>query len=428
MNQLRKYIRKVLKESIEEAYPESFNMETFKSLRNHAERNRYAAEHLQKIAAGSSRVVYKIDDEKVLKLAKNNKGIAQNGTEISWGNDSYFGDILAKTFDYDDNDLWVEMELARKINKYEFKRLTGFNIEDVNTYLRIFEAENNGRTAWWSIDPELKSKMNEDEFIAKILDFSQSADIEVGDFGRASSYGVVKRDGHEVLVITDYGLTKDVYQTHYEKPKRFASMYENETIDEAHQREEEWKKEIAQVAKQLKVSLTNFLGAGVWGIAYEIPGNRVLKITEDDREVDNAKHLIGQKNKFMADIYNVYSIGKKKEKESSPFQFSAGKRVIVMEKLIPLEKDNQMLGKVIKFSDAFDEYSSEESSWTEMLENGWDEDFDNFLRKKNKGLEDVYSDLLAIYEEAASKGIYLSDMHQENFGIKNGHLAIFDIT
>ena len=82
MNQLRKYIRKVLKESIEEAYPESFNMETFKSLRNHAERNRYAAEHLQKIAAGSSRIVYKIDDEKVLKLAKNDKGIAQNETEI----------------------------------------------------------------------------------------------------------------------------------------------------------------------------------------------------------------------------------------------------------------------------------------------------------------------------------------------------------
>jgi len=203
-----------------------------------------------------------------------------------------------------------------------------------------------------------------------------------------------------------------------------ADKWESGELDEAHHKEEAWEKEIAQVAKQLKVELTNFIGAGVWGIAYEIPGNRVLKITEDDREVDNAKHLVGKKNKYMADIYKVYSIGRKKEKETSPFQFSAGKKVIVMEKLEPLK--GPLLKVIIAFSDAFDEYSNEENSWTEMLADGWDQGFNDFLEEK--GLDDIYSDLLAIYEEAASKGIYLSDMHQENFGIKNGHLAIFDIT
>ena len=203
-----------------------------------------------------------------------------------------------------------------------------------------------------------------------------------------------------------------------------ADKWESGELDEAHHKEEAWEKEIAQVAKQLKVELTNFIGAGVWGIAYEIPGNRVLKITEDDREVDNAKHLVGKKNKYMADIYKVYSIGRKKEKETSPFQFSAGKKVIVMEKLETLK--GPLLKVIIAFSDAFDEYSNEENSWTEMLADGWDQGFNDFLEEK--GLDDIYSDLLAIYEEAASKGIYLSDMHQENFGIKNGHLAIFDIT
>ena len=429
---LRKLIRECLQEiELDEEYPVSFDMEMFKSLGSHAGRNRYAAEHLQKLAQGSSRIVYKIDDEKVLKLAKNDKGIAQNGTEISWGNDSYFGSVLAKVFDSDDRDLWVEMELARKINKSEFKKLTGFDIYDVGMYLRIADERNKGRKPGFSMDPELYAKIDEDEFIREVFDFSQSADIEVGDFGQVSSYGIVKRDGHRglgTLVITDYGLTRDVYSTHYEKPRQMArqraGMYEGETIEEAHQREEAWKKEIAQVAKQLKVPLTNFIGAGVWGIAYEIPGNKVLKITEDDREVDNAKHLVGEKNKYMADIYNVYSIGKKKEKESSPFQFSAGKKVIVMEKLEPLE--GPLLKVMIAFSDAFDEYSNEENSWTEMLADGWDQGFNDFLEEK--GLDDIYSDLLAIYEEAASKGLYLSDMHQENFGIKNGNLAIFDIT
>ncbi len=216
-------------QELSEDYPSHFDMEHFKSLKTFAQRIQYCDANLKRIGGGSSRIVFKIDDEKVLKLAKNDKGIAQNETEIQWGNDSYFGSVLARTFDSDDNALWVEMELARKINNSTFKKLTGFDINDVNIYLKIFEAESNGRRAWWSIDPELKAKMIEDEFITHILEFSQSADIEVGDFGRASSYGVVKRDGHEVLVITDYGLTKDVYQTHYEKPKakRYASMYED---------------------------------------------------------------------------------------------------------------------------------------------------------------------------------------------------------
>ena len=231
MKFLRKYIRTILKETLEEDYPQSFNMETFKSLRNHAERNRYAAEHLQKIAAGSSRIVYKIDDEKVLKLAKNDKGIAQNETEIQWGNDYYFGSILARTFDSDDNGLWVEMELARKVTKSEFKKLTGFDISDVETYLRNWKEEMRGKRGMFVMDPQLKERMDEDEFIKEVIDFSHSANIEIGDFGRTSSYGIVKRDGHEVLVITDYGLTKDVYATHYDKSRKMA-FYESEEKDE----------------------------------------------------------------------------------------------------------------------------------------------------------------------------------------------------
>jgi hypothetical protein len=231
---LKNLIRECLQEiELDEDYPVSFDMETFKSLGSHAGRNRYAAEHLQKLAQGSSRIVYKIDDEKVLKLAKNDKGIAQNSTEITWGNDSYFGSVLARIFDYDDRDLWVEMEFARKITKSEFKKLTGFDIYDVGMYLKIADERNRGRRPGFSMDPELYAKIGEDEFVTQIFDFSQSAKIEVGDFGQASSYGIVKRDGHEMLVITDYGLTKDVYLTHYEKPRQMArqraGMYEGES-------------------------------------------------------------------------------------------------------------------------------------------------------------------------------------------------------
>ena len=68
-----------------EDYPSSWNIEEFKSLRSFAERKRYCDANLQKIASGSGRIVYKVDNQKVLKLAKNKKGVAQNEIESELG-------------------------------------------------------------------------------------------------------------------------------------------------------------------------------------------------------------------------------------------------------------------------------------------------------------------------------------------------------
>ena len=70
----------------EMAYPVSFNMAEFKTLTTFAECIRYCQTRLQRISSGSARIVYKIDNEKVLKLAKSRKGIAQNEAE---GGDYY---------------------------------------------------------------------------------------------------------------------------------------------------------------------------------------------------------------------------------------------------------------------------------------------------------------------------------------------------
>jgi hypothetical protein len=39
--------------------------------------------------------------------------------------------------------------------------------------------------------------------------------VPSGDLMRLSTYGVVKRDGQETIVLIDYGLTDDIYKTHY---------------------------------------------------------------------------------------------------------------------------------------------------------------------------------------------------------------------
>lgn len=210
---------KIIENLMDEDYPSSFDMEHFKSLRKYSERVRYCDQHLKKISSGSARIVYIIDNEKVLKLAKNEKGVAQCEVEIQWGNDSYFGGILAKTLDSHPDGLWVEMELARKVKKGDFKTLAGFNFDDLNTYLRNVEQENKGRKSIFGIDPEVKETMEQNEFVTELVDLMNSMDAPAGDMTRLNSYGLVKRNGHDTIVLIDFGLTNDVYSDYYDRTK-----------------------------------------------------------------------------------------------------------------------------------------------------------------------------------------------------------------
>lgn len=226
---LRKLIRESLEEMfIGEDYPQSFDMEVFKSLKTFQERINYCKNRLARIAAGSSRIVFKIDEEKVLKLAKNTKGIAQNETEIDRGSDSYFSYILARVFDSHPEGLWVEMELAKKITASEFKRITGFDVNTVGHYLRNFEMENRGKRPIFYIDKKIESQLDADEFVQSLREFVAGTDAMAADLGVISSYGLVHREGSDSIVLIDFGITRDIYATHYDKSKNMASMYEGE--------------------------------------------------------------------------------------------------------------------------------------------------------------------------------------------------------
>jgi len=200
-----------------EDYPTTWNIEQFAALRSFAERQRYCEQHLQRISSGSGRIAYKVDNEKVLKLAKNRKGIAQNEVEIQYGNERYFSNIVAQIYEYHNDALWVEMELARKVSPSVFKKIVGVDILTFSLYLRNQTAENRGRKAYFSIDPEVKEFLGNSEFANDVMDFLMSSDSDSGDLGRLSSWGLVNRGGSDSLVIVDYGLTQGVYDTHYNK-------------------------------------------------------------------------------------------------------------------------------------------------------------------------------------------------------------------
>ena len=211
----------------EMAYPVSFNMEEFKSIRSFADRVKYCENRLKKLGAGTSRRVYQIDNEKCLKLAKNSKGIAQNIEEINLGNDMYAGSCFAKVYDYDQNGLFVEMELARKAKESDFERLVGIPFDVycdiiVRTAANYLPSNNQSRN-WINKSMEdsyeyVMDNIDDFEFISQVIDYMGNYQVKTyGDLQRLSSYGVVRRDGQEEMVIVDFGLTEDVFNNYYRR-------------------------------------------------------------------------------------------------------------------------------------------------------------------------------------------------------------------
>jgi hypothetical protein len=205
----------LLENRLEEDYPTNWNADEFAKLSSFNQRVQYAEKNLQRISSGSSRIVYKIDDTKVLKLAKNKRGIAQNEVEIDFSNDYMWDGLVAEIFNHNPLGLWVEMELATKLTPSIFKQITGLDFKAYGESLRYYEQEQTSRGKIRMSKPESYDEMWENEFGSDIFNLVGSYDIPVGDLTRLSTYGVVNRDGSPKVVMIDYGLNRDVYDGFY---------------------------------------------------------------------------------------------------------------------------------------------------------------------------------------------------------------------
>ncbi len=210
---LREIISRAINEiMIDEAdYPENFNMETFKSLNSFKDREQYLNNTLRRIASGTGRIVYQIDPKTVIKLAKNNKGVAQNETESEIGSESYFSHIVANVLDSHPKYLWLESQLAQKLTPNKFKAIAGYSIDDLGKWLKNFELENKGRKPIFTQDKSIVDLISNSELANHIFELMQNYDLPAGDLARISSYGEINGE----IVITDYGLNGSTYKDFY---------------------------------------------------------------------------------------------------------------------------------------------------------------------------------------------------------------------
>lgn len=193
-------------------YPEGFDLNEFKSLKSFNARKKYADQRLQKIGKGSSRIVYKIDDNTVMKMAFNDKGVAQNQVEGDYGLHRMYPDILPDLIDSDDDNLWIIKQFAHKITQSEFKQKTGIKFSDFGDTIRYELNRAHGTRNYFS-KPLKFDEVIDDEFVQEVLDMAINFDLLPGDLEKISSFG--KIDNKKDPVLTDVGLTRTVWNEHY---------------------------------------------------------------------------------------------------------------------------------------------------------------------------------------------------------------------
>jgi ribosomal protein S17 len=111
------------------------------------------------------------------------------------------------------------MELAGKVKKADFQKIIGVSFEDFSNYIK-YNYYTTIKTKRFSISNDIKEKCQENEFIMSVIDYIASYDIgeiAVGDLCRLSTYGIVKRNGEDCIVMIDYGIDEDISNKYYKK-------------------------------------------------------------------------------------------------------------------------------------------------------------------------------------------------------------------
>ena len=199
----------------------------FEKIKSFAGKMKAANENLTRIGSGTGRVVYDIDGTKVFKIAKNAKGVAQNEAEINIGYYSYNQNIVTKIFESADDYTWIIAEAGKRVNEKRIKQITGISsLNNLYMYLRNFDSMNHGKGRIFGLDQDVQEELDNNEFSQDLQNFIADNSQSAGDMGRPSSYGEVIRDGQPAIVLTDYGLNDEVYDTYYNPQRKNKYSYQ----------------------------------------------------------------------------------------------------------------------------------------------------------------------------------------------------------
>lgn len=182
-------------------------LQNLEELENYNSRKEYAEKNLEHLSSGSSRIVYLTPEKTIIKMAKNDKGIAQNKAECNPDMKSKF---INQVINHAKNYAWMQTHRLEKITEKEFEEMTGLNFDDFGESIRygLKNVSENSEAK----KPKNFDKVEKSEIYREMKKIGERFKLMPGDLARISSWGT--KDGRPVLI--DAGLTKGVFADYYE--------------------------------------------------------------------------------------------------------------------------------------------------------------------------------------------------------------------
>lgn len=282
-----------------EAMDDIFNYDELKSINSYSGKVKYCQEHLgMPIGNGSSRICFQIDDEWILKLAKNEKGIAQNEVE---GQEDWFKSHMCifPNIDYDKSDMenytFLVSEYVLPAKQQDFNECLGISFKEFCEFVQQSASQYSRKTTWdkkymsWDKFSEMEENS---QTLHDVNEYLTNYIIPCKDICRLENLGMVLRNNKPQIVILDSGFNDDIASTHYNQ-KIFESMQDGFDLEKI-----ESMKNFNERIEYCKQYLGEPIGKGGSRIVFEIDDDTVLKlainrlqIVQNKGEFDNTTHL-----------------------------------------------------------------------------------------------------------------------------------------
>ena len=202
---------------LKEAMDDTFSFDELSNLTSFAAKIRYCTQHLGGyIGKGSSRMVFQLDDEKVLKLAWNAKGVAQNCEEER----SYGDDIFPLVFNSAEDDSWLVSEFVLPAKAQDFKHCFNMTFNKFTSFICSCSAYRFNKRYLWDLltEGEYVELIETNEDLAAFDDYiGNYGSVVIGDMMRIRNYGLTMRNNKPHIVLLDSGLTEYVWDNFYRR-------------------------------------------------------------------------------------------------------------------------------------------------------------------------------------------------------------------
>lgn len=177
------------------------------------DRVEFVEEKYEKLGTGSSRTIFKLNDDLILKVAHNEKGIAQNKVEM---NPKLQRACTNNIVMADGEGKWVIAPFTENIKKEDFKKYVGYSIDPfMNALFYKFNQESDNWNA-----PRDYEEIEELPLFKCLEQLVLDGDILLGDASKESSWGISKNGK---ILLRDIGLSREVYDDYYKSNSHSSS-------------------------------------------------------------------------------------------------------------------------------------------------------------------------------------------------------------